>query len=84
MLLLLRAIVGLWAIGSVALGVMVFLAMTGGYGASAGAAAYEGLETIPEFLMVAAGFKGSPVLVDVGYWLALGASVVIAFGRRSR
>lgn len=77
---LVRALVGSWAHISVGLGVLAF-AVVEGTGGNTGIAAREAFETIPEAVMQMMGFAGSPLLLVIAYWLALSASVLLAFRR---
>ena len=80
MKILIRVLVVIWALVSVGLGALAFAAVKG-TGGSVGAAAYEAVETIPEAVMQTMGFRGSPLWVDVAYWLLLTAAVLFAFKR---
>ena len=75
-----RVLVVAWALASVGFGVLAF-AVVKGTGGSVNAAAYEGIETIPEALLQTMGFDGAPVLVVIAYWIALTAALFFAFRR---
>lgn len=72
----------IWLFASTALMAFVALAMRQGYNSDWPAALYEGFETIPEALMMMCGFGGSPVWVDVLYWII--PVVVLLFAFRAR
>lgn len=76
-----RVLIVAWALISVGLGVLAF-AVVRGAGGSFSAAAHEAFETIPEAVMQTMGFDGSPLLVDVAYWLALTTAILLAFRRK--
>lgn len=76
-----RVVLVLLALATLALGALAF-AVVLGTGGGLGAAAHEAFETVPEAVMQMLGFDGSPLWVDIGYWAALIGGLVFAFRRR--
>ncbi|HVK80197.1 MAG TPA: hypothetical protein VM915_06250 [Verrucomicrobiae bacterium] len=77
----LRVVLGLLALATLALGALAF-AVVLGTGDGFGAAAHEAFETVPEAAMQMLGFDGSPLWVDVTYWTALIGGLVFVFRRK--
>lgn len=66
-------------LGSVAILALVTLALRNGYSSDWFSALYEGFETIPEGLLMAMGMRGSPVWVDVLYWVLIVVALLAAW-----
>lgn len=77
-MLIVRLLVGVWALISVALGALAFSVMIG-YDTTIIVAVKEAFETIPEAVLMTLGFDGAPFAVTVAYWLALAGAVYFAF-----
>jgi hypothetical protein len=75
----LRVLVVVWALISIGVGVLAFAVVNSITGGSVSAAAKEAFETIPEAIMMTMGFNGSPLIVDVAYWLILALAVFATF-----
>lgn len=79
MRLIFRILALAWLVVSAALMALVAIAMRQGYKSNWPDALYEGFETIPEGLMMILGFRGSPVWVDVLYWIIPVLLLVFSF-----
>ena len=74
----------LWAVFSIVVGVLVFAILRSTYNSDIYSAGIEAIETIPESIVMRLGFSGSPLFVDIGYWILLIISIFLAFSARKR
>lgn len=69
--MILKFLTALWLSVSIGLLVIVTFSLYSGYGRDIGPALYEGFEVIPEAVFMRLGFKGSPMVADLSYWVCL-------------
>ena len=77
-MLIVRLLVGAWALISIILGALAFFVMIG-YDTTIVVAVKEAFETVPEAVMMKLGFEGAPLAVTAAYWVALVGAVYFAF-----
>jgi hypothetical protein len=73
-----RVVVVCLTAASIGIGLLAF-AVVNSSNAGLDAAVKEGFETIPEAVMMIMGFKTAPLVVTIGYWIALIALLFLAF-----